>query len=131
MVQGEGDSLDAVLLRVVAEAERQSGLPKVVGELRPGGRPLQGFPDGMHHVVTHCVHSPKAVLVHGLLALGKVQAVFRGQFLAHLDVAHVLFAVLDGLALVVDPVGNDVTMGMALVEVPEDDELRVLVPHPL
>ena len=37
----------------------------------------------------------------------------------------------DGLALIVDPIGNDVTMGMAFVEVPEGDELRVIIPHPM
>ena len=47
---------------------------------------MQGFPDGVHHVVADGIHPSEAVLVNALLSLLKVQAVFRGQFLAHLYV---------------------------------------------
>ena len=66
-----------------------------------------------------------------LFSFGEMQAVTGCQHLADLFVPVAVVLVTDGVAVIIHPVVNDVTMRMITVSMPGDDELRVLDSHQL
>jgi len=64
-----------------------------------------------------------------LFSFSKMQAVTGCQHLAGLFVPVAVVLVTDGVAVIIHPVVNDVTMRMITVSMPGDDELRVLDSH--
>ena len=61
----------------------------------------------------------------GLFARRQMQPETFGQFAAHLRIAELDVAVGDGLSVIADPVVDQMTMGMGLVEVPHQKVLRI------
>ena len=64
-----------------------------------------------------------------LFSFSKMQTVTGCQHLADLFVPVAVVLVADGMAVIIYPVVNDMTMRMVTVDMPGDDELCVLNSH--
>ena len=64
-----------------------------------------------------------------LFSFCKMQAVTSRQHLTNFFIPVAVVLVTDGVAVIIHPVVNDVTMRMVTVGMPGDDELRVLDSH--
>ena len=64
-----------------------------------------------------------------LFSFCKMQAVTGRQHLTNFFIPVAVVLVADGVAVIIHPVVNDVTMRMVTVSMPGNDELRVLDSH--
>ena len=83
------------------------------------------LPNRIVNLVPGPVGLTKPFSPNGLLARSQMQPEAFGQLAAHLRIAELDVAVGNGLPVIADPVVDQMTMGMGLVEVPHQQVLRI------